>query len=259
MKNAPQVFNFDSLSVRVQLDDIGQPWFNANDICAALELSNPHKAVADHVDPDDLTKRDTIDALGRTQSANHVNESGLYSLIFGSTKESAKRFKRWVTAEVLPSLHKSGTYTVAQPSQAPTIQCKATETTAVLMMVHDFLIKNVPGINPGIAAAATLDSIKQNTGVDMEPIRRALPAAVEPPKSLNATQLGKEAGMSGRAVNKALADMGFQVKNDRKEWELTPEGANWGEAIPYSRNGHSGYQLLWNPATLDLLQQKKSA
>lgn len=257
MKNAPQVFSFDSLSVRVQMDDAGQPWFNANDVCEALELANPSDAIAKHVDDDDLAKREVIDRIGRLQRANHVNESGLYSLIFGSTKDSAKRFKRWVTAEVLPSLHKNGTYSVQQ--SAPTITSKATEATAVLMMVHDFVLKNVPGINPGIAAAATLDCIKNNTGVDMEPMRRALPAAAEAPKSMNATQLGKEAGMSGRAVNKALADMGFQVKNDRKEWELTKEGANWGEAIPYSRNGHSGYQLLWNPATLDLLQQKKSA
>ena len=88
--NAIIPFQFDAHAVRVQLDDSGQPWFNANDVCSALEFSNPHKAVADHVDSDDLTKREVIDTLGRQQRANFINESGLYTLILGSTKEAAK-------------------------------------------------------------------------------------------------------------------------------------------------------------------------
>ncbi|MGF6904639.1 phage antirepressor KilAC domain-containing protein, partial [Paraburkholderia sp. GAS348] len=62
---------------------------------------------------DDVQKLDTIDSLGRTQHTNHVNESGLYALIFGSTKPEAKRFKRWVVGEVLPSIRKTGAYGVA--------------------------------------------------------------------------------------------------------------------------------------------------
>ena len=107
-------FQFDAHAVRVQVDDLGLPWFNANDVCSALEFANPHKAVADHVDADDLTKREVIDTLGRQQRANFINESGLYTLILGSTKEAAKRFKRWVTSEVLPAIRKTGSY--AAPS-----------------------------------------------------------------------------------------------------------------------------------------------
>ena len=104
------VFAFDTRAVRVQLDEHNNPWFNANDVCAALELANPHKSIADHVDDDDRTKRDVIDALGRSQLTNHINESGLYSLILGSTKPAAKKFKKWVTGEVLPSIRKTGRY-----------------------------------------------------------------------------------------------------------------------------------------------------
>lgn len=111
-------FDFDGCGLRVQFDEIGQPWFNANDVCAALEFVNPHKAVADHVDADDLTKREATDALGRRQCANFISESGLYALILGSTKEAAKRFKRWVTGEVLPAIRKTGRYEVAQQLQA---------------------------------------------------------------------------------------------------------------------------------------------
>ena len=104
------LFNFGSASIRAQVDAVGVPWFNANEVCDALEMGNPSQAIKSHVDADDLQKLEVIDNLGRTQQTNHVNESGLYALIFGSRKESAKRFKRWVTSEVLPSIRKTGEY-----------------------------------------------------------------------------------------------------------------------------------------------------
>lgn len=115
--NTPATFAFDSHTLRVVTDAEGQPWFNANDVCEVLGLANPWKAVGDHVDPDDLTKREVIDSLGRAQEANHVNESGLYALVMGSRKPEAKRFKRWITSEVLPALRKTGRY--AMPGAEP--------------------------------------------------------------------------------------------------------------------------------------------
>ena len=91
----------------------------ANDVCAALELVNPRKALADHVDPEDVTRRD-VPTPGGMQAVNHVNESGLYALIFGSRKESAKRFKRWVTSEVLPAIRKDGYYVLNENLQKRT-------------------------------------------------------------------------------------------------------------------------------------------
>ena len=103
------VFSFGNQEIRTVTDEHGEAWFVANDVCKALELTNPHKALADHVDREDLTQRDTL-TPGGLQKLNHVNESGLYALIFGSRKESAKRFKRWVTSEVLPAIRKDGYY-----------------------------------------------------------------------------------------------------------------------------------------------------
>lgn len=108
------VFSFGNHEIRTVSDEHGEVWFVANDVCAALELMNPHDALAKHVDQEDLAKRDTL-TPGGLQKLNHVNESGLYALIFGSRKESAKRFKRWVTSEVLPAIRKNGQY-VAQAS-----------------------------------------------------------------------------------------------------------------------------------------------
>ena len=100
--------------IRTLADEANEPMFCAADVCKALGYTNPRKAVADHVSEDDVTKRDTIDNLGRTQTASFVNESGLYSLIFGSKLDSAKAFKKWVTSEVLPTIRKHGVYATPQ-------------------------------------------------------------------------------------------------------------------------------------------------
>lgn len=244
-------FQFETHALRVQVDDASQPWFNANDVCEALQLGNARQALESHVDADDVQKMDTIDSLGRTQRANHVNESGLYALILGSTKDAAKRFKRWVTSEVLPSIRKTGAY--ATPAVAA-LPAPTQDRVSSLLLIGDAVAK-VPGVKAGIAMAATLTCIQENTGLVIETLRRALPAANEPTCSHNATQLGKLAGSSAKAANQRLALLGFQFRNERDEWELTEAGKAWAEAMPFSRNGHSGYQILWNPAVVDQLKE----
>ena len=244
-------FQFETHALRVQVDDVSQPWFNANDVCEALQLGNARQALESHVDADDVQKFDTIDSLGRTQRANHVNESGLYALILGSTKDAAKRFKRWVTSEVLPSIRKTGAY--ATPAVAA-LPAPTQDRVSSLLLIGDAVAK-VPGVKAGIAMAATLTCIQENTGLVIETLRRALPAANEPTCSHNATQLGKLAGSSAKAANQRLALLGFQFRNERDEWELTDAGKAWAEAMPFSRNGHSGYQILWNPAVVNQLKE----
>lgn len=98
-------------SVRVVMDEKGEPWFCACDVCNALKLTNGRKAVADHVHKDDVTNRyPIVDNLGRIQYPTLIKESGLYALIFRSKVPMAERFERWVTAEELPSIRKTGSY-----------------------------------------------------------------------------------------------------------------------------------------------------
>ena len=245
-------FQFETHALRVQVDDSSQPWFNANDVCEALQLGNARQALESHVDADDVQKLDTIDSLGRTQRANHVNESGLYALILGSTKDAAKRFKRWVTSEVLPAIRKTGSYTAT--SALSSLPDPTHDRVSAILLIGEAVAK-VPGVKPGIAAAATLTCIQENTGITTDVLRRALPSANEPICALNATQLGKLLNRSAKATNQLLAAGGFQFRNDRDEWELTEAGDAWAEAMPYSRNGHSGYQILWNPAVAEQLKE----
>ena len=101
-------FSFENTAVRT-LGTPELPLFVALDVCGALGHTNPRKAIKDHVDPEDLIKAE-VETKGGTQLVNCVNESGLYALIFGSKLESAKRFKKWVTSEVLPAIRRTGRY-----------------------------------------------------------------------------------------------------------------------------------------------------
>ena len=119
--NDIQVFDFEDNAVRV-VDIDGEPWFVAADVCRVLELSNPSKACAD-LDDDEaaLTSSYSRSSNGTEQKRDMliISESGLYNLIFRSRKPEAKKFRKWVTAEVLPSIRKTGMYV------APEMDCRA--------------------------------------------------------------------------------------------------------------------------------------
>jgi prophage antirepressor-like protein len=243
-------FEFESHALRVNLDAAGQPWFVAADVCAALDLPETHKAIA-RLD-DDEKGRNSIPTPGGQQDMSMVNESGLYNLVLGSRKPEAKRFKRWITHEVLPSIRKTGSY--ASSTSVSALPSPTQDRVSSLLLIGEAVAK-VPGVKHGIAMAATLTCIHENTGLSIETMRRALPANDEPIAAMNPTKLGQQLGMAARSVNARLAAMGLQLRNDRDEWELTEAGQAWGEALPYSRNGHSGYQILWNPAVIDQMKE----
>lgn len=102
-------FQFDAHQVRVIMDLEGNPWWVLMDVCQAIEISS-HRTALTRLDPQDVGKTDVLDDHGSRQQTNIVNESGLYDLIFVSRKPAAKRFKRWVTKEVLPEIRQTGSY-----------------------------------------------------------------------------------------------------------------------------------------------------
>ena len=110
--NEMKIFNSpDFGDIRTVTID-GEPWFVGKDVAEALGYAKPLGAVSTHVEKDDSLKRGLMDSLGREQETIFINESGLYALIFGSKLDSAKKFKKWVTSEVLPAIRKNGSYTM---------------------------------------------------------------------------------------------------------------------------------------------------
>lgn len=110
MDNNLQIFNnaeFGKVRTIVENEKV---WFVGKDVAEALGYSNPLKAIRDHVDDDDKGMNKTFTPAGGKQQTIFINESGLYSLVLSSKLPTAKKFKRWVTLEVLPSIRKHGGY-----------------------------------------------------------------------------------------------------------------------------------------------------
>lgn len=124
--NNLQIFNSEEFGdIRTVTID-SEPWFVGKDVATALGYSNPQKAVRDHVSEEDRGVNEMDTPSGR-QNLAIINESGLYALIFGSKLESAKRFKHWVTSEVLPTIRKTGSYQKPMsPVEMMRIQLKKT-------------------------------------------------------------------------------------------------------------------------------------
>ena len=111
--NEIQIFNNAEFGeIRTTVID-GEPWFVGRDVAISLGYRKPETSLRDRVSEEDTTKLGTL-TNGGTQQLLYINESGLYSLIFGSKLPSAKKFKKWVTSEVLPTIRKTGGYQIPQ-------------------------------------------------------------------------------------------------------------------------------------------------
>lgn len=145
-----QTFNFEDLPVR-KLEVDGEAYFLGKDVANILGYKNGSRDINAHVDAEDkLTYQ--ISTSGQRRNQTIINESGLYSLIFSSKLESAKRFKRWVTSEVLPQLRRTGTYSIN-----PTIQELANNPELIKMLVEQIARLNDSTTNQ----SKDLDYLKQ--------------------------------------------------------------------------------------------------
>lgn len=209
MQNKLQIFeNEDFGKVRV-LEIDGAPWWVLRDVCASLDLSSPHK-VAERLD-DDEKGRSLIPTLGGGQNMVVVNESGLYAVILRSDKPNAKKFRRWITSEVLPSIRKHGAYiNDAILEEAIKSQDFAFELFQKLQAEKgktEALLDKVEMLAP---KARYYDLILQCDGV------------------IQVSIIAKDYGMTAVAFNRLLHDLGVQFKI----------GSTW---VLYKRHADQGY------------------
>ena len=116
-KNEVQIFNFNSSEIRVVKDEGGEPWFIAKDVCDVLGLSNITEALR-NLDGDELNS-EILNSGNQGREMKLVSESGLYALVIRSNKPNAKKFRKWITSEVLPSIRKTGGYVAATGTESP--------------------------------------------------------------------------------------------------------------------------------------------
>jgi len=202
--------------IRVTQNEKGDPYFAANDICNALGYSNPRDAVSKHIDSEDVVKCDTP-TKGGMQEITFINESGLYSLIFGSKLTAAKDFKRWVTSEVLPSIRKSGGYIVTREEDTPEmIVAKAMQITAATLERHKLLLqektREAELLNERLEKA-------NETLIQVAPKVEYYHAVLQSVSTYTTTQIAKELGTSAVRLNKFLEQEKVQYKQSG-QWLL---------------------------------------
>ena len=103
------IFNFENTPVQTIVEN-NEIFFRATQLAELLQYKNPHDALRKHVDSDDLAKREIVNTVNKRAQVLFVNESGMYSLVLSSKLEQAKKVKRWITSEVLPTIRKTGKY-----------------------------------------------------------------------------------------------------------------------------------------------------
>ncbi|MBR2549434.1 MAG: Bro-N domain-containing protein [Clostridiales bacterium] len=165
--NELTIFNNEEFGEIRTVEIDGEPWFVGKDIAQALGYSNTSDAILKHVDEEDkgVAKCDT---LGGTQNLTVINESGVYALVFGSKLESAKKFKHWITSEVLPQIRKTGSYAMAKsPTELMVLmaqeldkQAKAVEEVKADMKRLEAKITTIPSEYYTIAGYANLKGKK---------------------------------------------------------------------------------------------------
>ena len=189
----------------VELD--GEPWLVGKDVAEALGYKNPQEAIRTHVDDEDKGVSEILTPGGK-QPVPIINESGLYSLVLSSKLPTARKFRRWVTSEVLPSIRKTGGYNL--PKDYP----------GALRALADAEEKRL--------ALLAENEAQRQVIADFEPVRQYVDTILHSKGSLATSQIVADYGISARALNRILHEEGIQHKVN-SQWILYREhmGKGW--------------------------------
>ncbi len=193
----------------------GQPYFVDKDVADILGYSNTRKALIDHVDKEDKDDVTIRDAIGRNQTMTAINESGLYSLILSSKMPNAKKFKRWVTNEVLPAIRKHGLYATDDLIANPDLAIAAFTA-----------LKEEREKNKELMAAV---AIGQQQIAEMEPKATYYDVVLKCRDAVNISVIAKDYGWSAIRMNEYLHEKGIQFK----------QGDIWLLYQKYAPNGYT--------------------
>ena len=234
-------FNFNQVNVRTVTDDQGNPWFVAADL---LEIMSLDRKALERVDADDKGVSQ-IHTPGGKQNMTTVNESGMYSLVLSSVKPDAKAFKKWVTSEVLPTIRKTGSYSVKsiqeQSSRIPLDEIARSLEVAnnMLNVCPSGKLKSLRqlydnyGVNSNILPSYTIDAPTVTAG------------SSEPTISITEMLKRTDLNISPVMANKKLESLGMIRKEYRTStrgngvknfWSVTNEGLQYGKNVTSDRN-----------------------
>lgn len=217
--NNLQIFKNNEFGEIRSLEINNKPYFVGKDIAEILIYREPHKAIVNHVEEDDRIKHPIIDELGRNQETWIINESGLYSLIMSSKLPSAKKFKKWVTSEVLPAIRKTGGYIAGEENM--------TEDELVLkaMNVLNAKVENLKQKNALLEAD---NNQKDQLIGELKPKADYTDKILQSKGTVKINVIANDYGLTAIAMNKKLHELKIQYK----------QGADW---LLYGEHRGKGY------------------
>lgn len=191
----------------------GEPYFVGKDVAEILGYTNPSKALSDHVDEEDKLNNESLSSLGQ-RGGWLINESGLYSLILSSKLPTARRFKRWVTSEVLPTIRRHGVYAVDEVLTNPD------------MLIEALLqLKAEREINQALKETA---AVQNQQIVEMKPKASYYDVVLNCKDLVAISVIAKDYGWSANCMNQYLHQKGVQYKQGNKIWLLYQKYAEMG-------------------------------
>lgn len=173
----------------------GAPWFVGKDVTDILGYQNPSEALSDHVDDEDKLNSKTLSSLGQ-RGGWLINESGLYSLVLSSKLPAAKAFKRWVTSEVLPTIRRHGLYAIDDIIADPDLGIRA-----LLALKAEREARKALEVD---------NKVKDQQIAELKPKASYYDLILQCPSLLSVTEIAKDYGLSAKALNKMLHDLGVQ-------------------------------------------------
>lgn len=189
--NTMQVFNNQEFGQIRTVEVNGEPWLVGKDVAQALGYERPTDAARKHVDEEDrgVAKIETPSGI---QEMTIINESGLYSLVLSSKLPGAKKFRRWVTSEVLPSIRKTGGYTLPQ------------DYVSALRALADSAEK--------VMALEAENAAQKQAIADFQPIKQYVDTILESPGTMATSQIAADYGLTANRLNRILHEEGVQHK-----------------------------------------------
>ena len=230
-----QLFNFEGNEVRtLKIND--EPYFVGKDVANILGYSNTRKALQDHVDLEDKKDGVTIrDSIGRNQKPTVINESGLYSLILSSKMPNAKRFKHWVTSEVLPAIRKHGAYMTDE---------KAFNVVHNKNGLADLLQQAADQLKQKDIRIEEVEAENKNLSIQLEESNKKadyLDVILGTPDALAISQIAADYGYGAVSFNRLLHKVGIQHRVNG-QWILYRAymGKNYVTTKPFVYKDHKG-------------------
>ena len=208
-----QVFNNAEFGSVRSLMVNGEPYFVGKDVAEILGYQNASKALADHVDDEDKLNNESLSSLGQ-RGGWLINESGLYSLILSSKLPSAKRFKRWVTSEVLPAIRKHGVFAMDDI---------VNNTDALIEALQAFRAERLKR-----QALEEENAVQRQQLSELKPKASYYDVVLNSPDLVSVTEIAKDYGKSAQWLNEILHEKGVQFKQGGKIWILYQKYAEKG-------------------------------